>query len=413
MSKSLLILGRQPALGLAELESLFGTARISPFGTQAALLDIEASEVDFARLGGTIKLCSIIATGDTTDFSRAQKLLTPRLPAFADLPKSGKITLGLSGYGLKISKEKLFAAGLTLKKQLRTPDRSVRLVPLTDGAHLNSAQVLHNKLLTESGRELVFVSDGRQTICAQTVAEQDLESYTRRDRERPKRDARVGMLPPKLAQIIINLAGKHVIPDGASIDPKHPTNKHPRPARLLDPFCGTGVVLQEALLMGYDVYGTDLEPRMIQYSETNVAWLLQQPDFSHRYAGAHSLVVGDATTFVWDQPIDLVAGETYLGRPFTSRPSPDLLSKTIADVNTILTKFLQNIGTQLPDGARLCLGVPAWQVEAGKFRHLPLIDQLEHLGYNRVSFEHVRDEQLLYYREDQIVARELLVITRK
>ncbi len=32
-------------------------------------------------------------------------------------------------------------------------------------------------------------------------------------------------------------------------------------------------MLQEALLMGYEVYGTDLEPRMIDYSQANLGWL--------------------------------------------------------------------------------------------------------------------------------------------
>jgi len=436
MSKSLIILGRQPALGLAELESLFGADKVTPFGDQAALLDVEAADVYFPRLGGAIKLCSTIATGYTTDFSRVQKLLTPQLPAFASLPETGKITLGLSAYGLKISKEKLFAAGLTLKKQLRNADRSVRLVPLTEGTHLNSAQVLHNKLLTDSGRELVFVSDGRQTVCAETVDEQNLESYTLRDRGRPKRDARVGMLPPKLAQTIINLAAGDV--------------NSSRSNTILDPFCGTGVLLQEAMLMGYDAYGTDLEPRMIEYTQKNLEWLRQE----YNPPGQYNLAVGDATGFHWNSPIGHVASEAYLGRPFTTKPNPEILTKTVSDVNLILKKFLHNIGSQLESGTRLCLGVPAWNLEPSReslhssavrddrrasersvrkkyvsteaessarnvpnakirFKHLPLIDQLGDLGYNRVSFEHVRDEDLLYYREDQIVARELLVITRK
>jgi hypothetical protein len=62
---------------------------------------------------------------------------------------------------------------------------------------------------------------------------------------------------------------------------------------------------------------------------------------------------------------------------------------------------------------RLCLGVPAWQIGPDHFKHLPLIDQMSELGYNQVRFEHVSENQLLYYREDQIVARQLLVLTRK
>ncbi len=113
-------------------------------------------------------------------------------------------------------------------------------------------------------------------------------------------------------------------------------------------------------------------------------------------------------------PVDFVASETYLGRPFTSRPSAEILERTAADCNLIIKKFLKNIHGQLKPGTRLCLAVPAWQNPArSKFKHLPLIDQISALGYNRVRFEHSGNEELIYYRKDQVVARQLLVITRK
>ena len=79
---------------------------------------------------------------------------------------------------------------------------------------------------------------------------QDIESYTKRDRERPKRDAKVGMLPPKLAQIIINLAAGQLPEEKLQNICDIPLGE-PIPRRLLgqtvlDPFCGTGVILQEA-----------------------------------------------------------------------------------------------------------------------------------------------------------------------
>lgn len=72
-----------------------------------------------------------------------------------------------------------------------------------------------------------------------------------RDYGRPARDARVGMLPPKLAQIMLNLSVK---------DEKSGT--------VLDPFCGTGVLLQEAALAGFDFIGSDIEPRMVEMTLT-------------------------------------------------------------------------------------------------------------------------------------------------
>lgn len=409
MQKSLLILGRQPKLGLAELESLYGTDKILPIENTATLLSIDPGEVDFLRLGGSIKLCKVLSEIETIKWPEIQRRLEQIVPAHLRKIVSGKIRLGISAYGFQIQSEQLLAAGLTIKKVVRLDGRPVRLVPNKTAA-LNSAQVLHNKLTNETGCEIVLVRAGNKTFVAQTVAEQDIESYTLRDRGRPKRDARVGMLSPKLAQIIINLAGKHVLPEDGINDPNHPVNKTPQQARLLDPFCGTGVVLQEALLLGYRVYGTDLEPRMIEYSKANIEWLRSSKIAE---SVSYDLEAGDATSLEWQQPVDLVASETYLGQPFNTQPSPEKLEQVRSTCNIIIEKFLINIGKQVRPGTRFCIAVPSWQIAPGEFEHLPLIDRLDDLGYNRVKFEHVRNNGLLYYREDQIVARELLVLTRK
>ena len=287
MNDSLLILGRQPALGLAELESLYGAVKVQPVGNEAALLKSVPDSVDFARLGGAIKLCKVLDVHSTTSWPDIQRFLEQRTPELAASLAEGKIQLGLSAYGLNVSPQRLLATGLNLKKALRNAGRSVRLVPNQEPA-LNSAQVLHNHLTGPTGCELVLVRDDKRTICAQTVAEQDIESYTLRDRGRPKRDARVGMLPPKLAQIIINLAVSDHRPLYGEV--------------VLDPFCGTGVVLQEASLMGFDIYGSDLDPRMVEYTERNLEWLKQT--FGHvtsvnEEKSYFKLEAGDATTQVW------------------------------------------------------------------------------------------------------------------
>ena len=62
---------------------------------------------------------------------------------------------------------------------------------------------------------------------------------------------------------------------------------------------------------------------------------------------------------------------------------------------------------------RFCIALPAWVSETNDIYHLPLLDQIEVLGYNRVSFSWASGKDMVYYRPDQVVARELLVITRK
>ena len=409
-----MILGRLPALGMAELESLYGAENVKLVGTQAVIVDVDPCLLAFDRLGGSVKFCKVLTELETTNWHEIEKFLVKVSPGHSERLPDGKMQLGLSLYGFNESLRQIEATGLTLKKAIRKTGRSVRLTP-NKTPELSSAQVYHNHLTGPTGWELVFVKHEGKTFVAQTVKVQDIDSYTLRDRGRPKRDTRVGMLPPKLAQTIINLAVGKLPEDKLESICEIPAGEVvPRPhleKTVLDPFCGTGVVLQEAALAGYDVYGSDLEPRMVEYTKLNLAWL----NANYKLEGSYdfNFEIADATTHHWQHNIDFVAAETYLGRPFTSRPSPEVLAQTAADCNLIIKKFMQNIHSQLRPGTRLCVAVPAWQTGKNVFKHLPLVDQIDALGYNRVSFEHAGSASLLYYREDQVVARELLVIVRK
>jgi tRNA G10 N-methylase Trm11 len=390
MTKFVAILGRQPALGRAELESIFGAEKIQPIGKAAAGIDVETDEISISPLGGSIKLSELLTTLPFTDWSKITDYLVEHVPEHTCCFEPGKLTFGISTYDFNVSPKTINATALAVKKVVKETSRPVRVVPNKESA-LSSAQVLHNRMTDlPFGMELILIRDKNQTILAQTIAVQNIEAYAARDQKRPKRDARVGMLPPKLAQIIINLA-------------------KPQPnARVLDPFCGTGVILQEALLMGCAVLGTDLEPRMIEYSETNLDWLAKK----YNLKGSYTLKDGDATETSWEQPIGAIAAETYLGRPFSAPPAIDILEKVMRDVDLIHKKFLQNVSRQTNSGFRMCIAVPAWQTRTG-FKHLKVLDSLKDLGYTRLNFVHASAGDLIYYRPGQIVGRELVVLERK
>ena len=386
MIQAIAIHGRQPALGRAELESLYGADLLEPIGPAATGIDLDVRDIDFARLGGSVKLAKALTILDSTDFPSAIKHLTENLPKHLHYIPDGKIQLGISLYGIHASVRDINAAGLAIKKVIKAAGRSGRFIPNKD-LTLNSAQVLHNHLTGPTGLELLLLKQGNKTILAQTKHEQDIEAYAARDQARPKRDAKVGMLPPKLAQIIINLAKPE---DGATV---------------LDPFCGTGVVLQEALLMGYNTYGTDLDERMVEYSKANLEWL-------NISASDQRVEPGDALQKTWNPPFTTIAAETYLGRPFSAEPESKVLQEVMQAVDTIHRKFLRNLANQTKPGFRACIAVPAWKTKNG-FKHLEILDSLGEMGYTRMSFVHASNEDLIYHRENQIVARELVVLIRK
>lgn len=390
------ILGRQPEIAIAELESLLGSDNITRiFKPCFAEINADFSSSWANKLGGSIKIVEVFESVNTTDWRTIEKIIIDTAAKNESEAPSGKLTIGISAYGLNTSKTQLQYTAINLKKQLKKSGRSIRLVPNTE-SNMNSAQVLHNKLTSERGWDLCAIRDGQKTILGKTVWSQDIEAYTKRDQARPMRDTRVGMLPPKLAQIIVNLA----VTD-------QPEDKE---IFVLDPFCGTGVILQEAALMGYSVYGTDLEPRMVQYSIDNLSWLKNRFDVDF-YARVE---VGDVTSTKWNNPKELsaVACETYLGAPMAGKVTLEYIEKERSKVQKLLKQALINISDQISPGTRCCFAVPAWFFEKRTIT-LPLIDQITDMGYNLVSFRHTSRASMIYHREDQVVGRQLITCIKK
>jgi tRNA G10 N-methylase Trm11 len=413
---------------MAELEHLYGGEKTRWFSDQSAT--VETSFLSVSRLGGIQKTGIVtieLTHADWRDVST--KIIQTYSKKWASF--DGKITLGISAYGFDTTPSEVQKTGIVLKQKLKkSQGGSLRLIPNPDVA-LNTATSHHNKLgLSANKVELLVVRarNGR-VLVAESNGAQNITALALRDQGRPKRDAFVGMLPPKLAQIMINLAVPASRPsqtlglNGALVSESFPLNPsaenvplkadvsakaEQQPKRILDPFCGTGVVLQEAALMGYAVYGTDLAEKMIDYSQTNLKWLA---DTHHVHIDAQ-LEAGDAMSATWKPPVDAVVCEGYLGQPFSAPPSPSKRDEVRKNCNYIMSGFLKNIAGQIEPGTPLCVAIPAWKDTNGTFTHLPLINELEKLGYTRYQFKNVSNDELLYYREDQVVARELLVLVK-
>lgn len=433
------ILGRQPELSLAELEQRFGSANVRPFSDTAAT--VETDMFDITTLGGTVKAGMVIAELEKADWPRLSRDIVQRYAR--TFRGDGKLTLGISVYGQDVPAREVQRTGLALKQSLKKQGRSVRLVP-NDGPALSTATSHHNKLgLSDNKVELMVVYGPNAVIVAESLGTQNITALAARDQGRPKRDAFVGMLPPKLALMMINLSGLpaksglSTVSTGPSSGTPLSTSKadgssetsgtrvsagaYPTETRreavsesigsratILDPFCGTGVVLQEAALLGFNVYGTDLAEKMVDYSKTNMEWLAVKHQI-----GTVRVEAGDAIEHQWQQPIDAVVAETYLGQPFSAPPAPDKLDKVKRIVEHITGKFLENSAAQTKPGTPLCLAVPAWRDANGRFTHLSVIKKLDSLGYEWQNLEHVDVKSLTYYREDQVVARQLLILKRK
>lgn len=393
--KYVAIAGRQPLISLAEIQALYDkSARL--VGKKLVFFEInedgeENISPDINRLGGSLKLGRFF----DTDFSKLAKFLATAHP-------EGKITLGISDFSKQKKSGLAKQKSMELKRNLARVGRSVRVITSNE-PEISSATAHHNQLGEKAGCFEIFLIDREIYL---SLGTQNITAYTERDQARPARDTKVGMLPPKLAQILINLCGK--LPEGA---------------RVLDPFCGTGVVLQEAAIMGYIPYGTDLNERMVEYSKKNLSWLFNErnrkrfkilPDLIQKKDQIlNAISVGDATNFTWEGEIDAVAFEGYLGVPM-SKPPVDIKFKTEkAKCREIAMGFMKNITPQIKSGTPVVMALPAWLRENGKYAGLNILDEIQEMGYNFEKFQDLSQSDLLYYREGQIVAREIIVIRKR
>ena len=393
--KYVAIAGRQPLISLAEIQALYDkAARL----VDKKLVFFEINEdgeenisPDVNRLGGSLKLGRFF----NTDFSKLAKFLATTHP-------EGKITLGISDFSKQKKSGLAKQKSMELKRSLARVGRSVRVITSNE-PEISSATAHHNQLGEKAGCFEIFLIDREIYL---SLGTQNITAYTERDQARPARDAKVGMLPPKLAQILINLCGK--LPEGA---------------RVLDPFCGTGVVLQEAAIMGYVPYGTDLNERMVEYSKKNLSWLFNERNrkrfkilpglIQKKDQILNAISVGDATSFTWEGEIDAVAFEGYLGAPM-SKPPVDIKFKTEkAKCREIAMGFMKNITPQIKSGTPVVMALPAWLRENGKYAGLNILDEIQEMGYNFEKFQDLSQSDLLYYREGQIVAREIIVIRKR
>ena len=370
------IFGSQQRLSYAELKRVHPESR--PYSESTATFNSDPSR----NLGGTVKI------GKVLDEVKLKKgILTELLVSNVEeyIPKTDKkISIGISVVDGKVNNYK--EACFQIKKKLRRHGYRPRIV-LGSNQALTSAQVIHNKLDTPSNTELLICIGDKSALIAKTCWVQDIDSYSKRDMGRPCRDMQTGMLPPKLAQIMINLAGGEFV---------------------YDPFCGSGVILQEALLMNKRAGGSDIQEKMINCTKRNLDWLQKH----YKVNQPEELLVEDARKLKLPRQVSTVVTEGYLGPVMHQQPTLSEARQLAEQSDNLLQETLTNIHPQLSQGSILCLAAPSWQVQ-GRQVTPTVVDDCSELGYNHLRLEDVTTADLLYKRKSQYVGRQLILLERK
>ncbi len=359
------------------------------------------------ELGGTIKIGQIINQFNSFNEIKVNNVL----PYFPKL-KEKKIQFGFSAYFSnkrqiinKIEFEKL---ALTIKNKLRVNGWRTRWVDSKEPV-LSSVVVAKNKLLSQQGREFVFLFTNTDIYLGQTLAVQPFAQLSWRDWQRPAKMINSGMIPPKLAKIMINFA--------------LPINKTIEQIVLLDPFCGVGTILQESILSGVrNLIGSDINQQAIQSTKQNLDWLIDNYSMSDINYQLKLLDVCQLSKKINQQSVDLIVTEPYLG-PLRLPTTPGLLDKVITDLSSLYLSAFQQFSKILAEGGKIAIIFPVFK-RKNSFRTISmpdqLISQIKSLGfqnnidlpiklYDYSIMKFTRRKSIIYSRPNQQVLREIFV----
>lgn len=292
--KKLFIFGSHPTLSLAELRAFLGVKFGDFWHDQVFLADLPVkidAESLINDLGGTIKIAEILGEFPSDRPDLIEEAIRSEIFSVAKQQVS-KTCFGFSFYGQSTIVHNF---GLKIKQELKDNNINSRLV-VSQEKILSSVVVRQNKLLSR-GREFIIANREGKTLVAYSEAVQDFKELSKRDYGRPARDDLSGMLPPKLARIMVNLAG--------------PVNQE---KRLFDPFCGSGTILTEAALAGYKyLVGADISSQAIYDSQENFAWTKERYNLDKIDLRFINRQVSNLTKVVKEKSIDLIVTEPYLG----------------------------------------------------------------------------------------------------
>ena len=296
--------------------------------------------------------------------------------------------------------------GMMIKNPITEAGQSIRLVlPEFNSLALASVVVTKNLLLTK-GAEICILVAQDAIYTAKTLVVQDFEDYGRRDYQRPVRDEKQGMIPPKVAQIMLNLSG---------CKPQD---------TVLDPFCGIGTIVQEGLLLDYKMLGSDINKTAIKGSEINLEW------FRNRYKvapGKYHLEVADATNcahLMEAQNVSGVVSEGTLGPMYGKYPRPSEIEQNFKDLLALYENCFKEFAKFLKTGNRIVLCIPAYRKNRDSYDMFPSLDFAGALGYNVVdiissglakNFPFLKltaRKTSIYDRKDQVVAREIVIFEK-
>lgn len=380
-------LGREFRLSIAEIFKVFSHEGNTLFCDKKILILDGISKQDILqkakRLGGTIKIMEVVPVQNEIEnvLEKHLGLDTHEWKFHYAMNIFWKSEIGHKEL-LKIS-----------KKVIKEHGKNPRFI---NGEFKNISSVaIIKEALIKKETDFNFIFTPEKTYFWKTIFVQDIYGYSNRDYGKD-RDMNVGMLPPKLAQMMINLSGWNII---------------------YDPFVWLWTVLIESVYMeNKKIFGSDLSERMVETSRSNLEKLKKSFDFTNHIIFQNAKYIHEIN-FLCE--VDAIVTEWYLWEIMTKNNiSLERIEKQRKKLSELYEWFFSGL-KRLNFQGNIIICFPFWDMQ-WKFLYFEEIYDIitkyctvEKLLPENIEFWVTKSGSLLYKRDEQLVGREIFCLKLK
>ncbi len=357
--KTFFILGRNPELSRLEiLEFLKARNRTySEILFQENILIVKTNKgehFDIQEFGGIMHIGKITLEGNIKDL---EKYLEKN-----EVIPSDKFSYAVHGNAdTQILKEKF-------KKEHKKASQKHgrKLLQFQDGS----------KIQNPKGDFHIFLHKEKDIIYHGLVTQSyDPNPVKKRDMQKPIRREALA-ISPRLSKILINISG---------------AKSHDK---LLDPFCGIGGIIQEALIKKINAYGIDKDKQATIDAKENLNWLSSQYKISAKYE-----IENNDSRRAPDLQFKAIVTETPLGKILRKKPSDNQAQQIIQNFEAYMVPILKRLKKVKKSSAKIAITFPVirnFHVDAQKIAIRS--------GLN------IYIKPILESRKDQFISRDILVL---
>ena len=354
--KYLFILGRNPELSIAEIVAVFGKKDfVKKWNAVLVLLEkIEDNAIE--KFGGVYAIGETLCSCSEKEIEKKDIYLGSK----------NKVNYVLWDFSDKTESVREYLKRRFKSERVKATEKKLNIMKLQEGGTAGTSR--------ETIEEEFFVFEN---YFGKIIQKPKFREIERRDMDKPVRREELS-ISPRLAKIMINLS------------------KVKKDEVLLDPFCGIGVMLYEALLQKIKVIGIDLDKEAIAGARRNLEW----GKFARE---RYSLINADSREIKINDKVNVIVTEPHLGEILKKIPTEEKAKEIINDFEKLIISVISNLKENV--NGRIVFTAPTIQT----FKKNKRISCDAERIHKATGFK-LLQKPIPEFREGQVVGRELFVM---